>query len=313
MNASRVVGLLLILASAVVLAGAAIASKGSAPVHKQQARRAHVVPSARSAETESSTEPKAGQSGEPALGHEDPAGEDVNHECTGNCRSDRRSGGVQVHGGSIQVVKARFLALPLVVAAALAAAACGGHGKHASSAPATTSAKPAATRQTTTTTGAAPGALQAEAASAATGDIPDNQVFLVFRSTGGWTMKYPEGWAQSGIPKATTFRDKNNIVRVVVQRGALPSPGKVRSDLTRLGATITSAPKAMTVSGQPALKAVYTTRSAPNSVTGKRVTLTVDRYYLARGGRLATVDLGTPVGVDNVDAYRLMIESFRWR
>jgi hypothetical protein len=24
------------------------------------------------------------------------------------------------------------------------------------------------------------------------------------------------------------------------------------------------------------------------------------------------VDLGTPEGVDNVDAYRLMIESFRW-
>ncbi|MDX6504068.1 MAG: hypothetical protein QOE29_1193, partial [Gaiellaceae bacterium] len=23
--------------------------------------------------------------------------------------------------------------------------------------------------------------------------------------------------------------------------------------------------------------------------------------------------LGTPEGVDNVDAYRLMIESFRWR
>jgi hypothetical protein len=48
-------------------------------------------------------------------------------------------------------------------------------------------------------------------------------------------------------------------------------------------------------------------------VTGKRVRLTVDRYYLWHGGRRAVVDLGTPVGVDNVDAYRSMIESFRWR
>jgi hypothetical protein len=32
-----------------------------------------------------------------------------------------------------------------------------------------------------------------------------------------------------------------------------------------------------------------------------------------RRGRLAVVDLGTPKGVDNVDAYRLMIKSFRWR
>ena len=61
------------------------------------------------------------------------------------------------------------------------------------------------------------------------------------------------------------------------------------------------------------MKAVYTTVSAPNPVTGKRVTLTVDRYYLGHAGKEAIVDLGTPIGVDNVDAYRLTIESFRWR
>jgi hypothetical protein len=62
-----------------------------------------------------------------------------------------------------------------------------------------------------------------------------------------------------------------------------------------------------------AVKAVYTTQSAPNPVTGKRVTLIVDRYELARNGRVAVVDLGTPKGVDNVDAYRMMIQSFTWR
>jgi hypothetical protein len=202
--------------------------------------------------------------------------------------------------------------LSLVVPVALGVAGCGGSGKQAS-APTTTTAAPATTQQAAGTTGASPGALQAEAASAATGDIPDNQVFLVFRSAGGWSMKYPEGWAQSGKPKATTFRDKNNIARVVIQQNARPSVVTIRSDLRRRGARVFSAPKAMTVSARPALKVVYTTQSTPNPVTGKRVVLTVDRYYLTRGGQLATVDLGTPVGVDNVDAYRLMIESFRWR
>jgi hypothetical protein len=69
---------------------------------------------------------------------------------------------------------------------------------------------------------------------------------------------------------------------------------------------------AITISGSPAFKVVYSTESAPNPVTGKRVKLVVNRYYLWKGGRLAVVDLGTPLGVDNVDAYRLMIESFRW-
>jgi hypothetical protein len=67
------------------------------------------------------------------------------------------------------------------------------------------------------------------------------------------------------------------------------------------------------ISGAPAIHVVYSTESAPNPVTNKRVVLNVDRYYLSRSGKVAVVDLGTPVGVDNVDAYRLMIQSFRWR
>jgi hypothetical protein len=160
-----------------------------------------------------------------------------------------------------------------------------------------------------------PGGLQAEANAAAAGDIPDNQVFLVFRNgPAGYSMKYPEGWAQLGSGKAVVFRDKNNIVRIVVARAAAPAPAGVRHDLRRLkGVRVVAAPHAIGLTGSRALKVVYSTESPPNVVTGKRVTLVVDRYYVWRGGRLAVVDLGTPRGVDNVDAYRLMIESFRWR
>jgi hypothetical protein len=74
-----------------------------------------------------------------------------------------------------------------------------------------------------------------------------------------------------------------------------------------------STPREISLKSGPAVKATYTTQSAPNPVTGKQVTLTVDRYELARAGRVAVIDLGTPVGVDNVDAYKRMIESFKWR
>nr|MDQ2981825.1 hypothetical protein [Actinomycetota bacterium] len=98
----------------------------------------------------------------------------------------------------------RLPVLIAVVPAALAVAGCGG-GKSASSSRSPTTT-PATTRQTTTAPAStSPGALQGEAASAATGDIPDNQVFLVYHSPAGWSMKYPEGWAQSGGPNATVF------------------------------------------------------------------------------------------------------------
>jgi hypothetical protein len=127
-------------------------------------------------------------------------------------------------------------------------------------------------------------------------------------------MKYPEGWAQSGSGSRLTFKDKNNIVRVVVLSAPPPTATSIRSEFaSQKGVRILSGPKALQVHGSPAFKVVYTTASAPNPVTGKRVTLQVDRYYLSNAGKEAIVDLGTPKGVDNVDAYRLMIESFRWR
>jgi len=39
----------------------------------------------------------------------------------------------------------------------------------------------------------------------------------------------------------------------------------------------------------------------------------VDRYELGKKGRVVVIDLGTPTGVDNVDAYRMMSESFAWQ
>jgi hypothetical protein len=197
-----------------------------------------------------------------------------------------------------------------VLTATLGASACGS-GKTSSAPPANATTTTSASATTPTST--SPGALQAEAASAATGDIPDNQIYLVFHSKTGWSIKYPEGWAQSGGPNATVFRDKNNIVRIVISRGSPVTAARARSDPSLRGAHITSAPKTMSIKGHGVIKVVYTTQSPPNAVTGKRVTLTVDRYYLAGGGKVATIDLGTPVGVDNVDAYRLMIQSFRWR
>jgi len=161
-------------------------------------------------------------------------------------------------------------------------------------------------------------ALKAETASAATGDIPDNQVFLTLRNgKAGYSIKYPEGWAQSGSGNTITFRDKNNVVRVVVSNGPPPTLSDVQGRLAALrGARMTSPPTKTTVSGRPAIHLVYETQSAPNAVTGKAVTLGVDRYYLWNGHKVAIVDLGTPVApvkVDNVDAYRLISQSFRWR
>lgn len=135
-------------------------------------------------------------------------------------------------------------------------------------------------------------------------------------TVGGYSIKYPEGWTQSGRAHDITFRDKNNLVHVLIAAGGAPTAASLTTQLNALKASdptlIFRAVKAVRVGSNHAMRAVYTTESSPNPVTGKRVKLIVDRYELAHGGHVATVDLGTPVGVDNVDAYRMMIDSFRW-
>ena len=222
-------------------------------------------------------------------------------------RAVRRKSGVRGNTGGMW----RFLFVPAAIALAAGTAGCGSSSHKAAQTPPTTTA---ATTTAATTTSSSPGALQAEATAIAAGDIPDNQVFLVFRNGAArYSMKYPEGWAQQGAGKLVTFRDKNNIVRIVVAAGGTPTTAAGRADVGQLhGVHVASAPHTMTLGGSPAVKVTYSTVSAPNAVTGKRVKLVVNRYYLAHGGRRAVIDLGTPVGVDNVDAYRLMVESFRW-
>jgi hypothetical protein len=161
-------------------------------------------------------------------------------------------------------------------------------------------------------------ALAADAKSAATGDIPDSQNFLTLRASRlRLSMLYPEGWTVQEGASGVSITDKNNLVRISLSRGSAPTTASVRSQLAALKrstpALTAGVPQTISLKSGPAVKVTYTTRSTPNPVTGKQVTLTVDRYVLAHGGRVAIVDLGTPVGVDNVDAYRRMIESFAWR
>lgn len=159
--------------------------------------------------------------------------------------------------------------------------------------------------------------MAADAKSAATGDIPDTQNFLTLRAPRlRVSMLYPEGWTVQEAASRMSIADKNNLVRISISSGPAPTRASVQAQLAKLDRSTpgmkAGTAGAVSLKSGPAVKATYTTQSAPNPVTGKQVTLTVDRYVLAHAGRLAVIDLGTPVGVDNVDAYRRMIESFKW-
>src|SRR5947209_2660542 len=162
------------------------------------------------------------------------------------------------------------------------------------------------------------GSPAAEAQAAATGDIPDNQVFLTFRNpSSGYSIVYPEGWAKTGSGDKVTFQDKNNVIYIAVQRGSKPTVSSVEAGVAKLKASTplvkVSSAQTLTIGGEQVVKATYSSESKPNPVTGKRVRLVVDRYAYYKAGCVALVDLGTAAGVDNVDAYRMISRSFKWQ
>src|ERR1700704_1129419 len=85
----------------------------------------------------------------------------------------------------------------------------------------------------TQTSGAA--ALAADARSAATGDIPDNQSFLTYHNASpGFSIVYPEGWTVKQSGSEVIFKDKNNLVRIAIGRGSAPTPAAVQAQLATL-------------------------------------------------------------------------------
>ena len=212
-------------------------------------------------------------------------------------------------------MKARMIfVVSALIAAALFVAGCGGGSSAATetSAPGTAQSPPGESPAAGTE------AVPSEAQSAATGDIPDNQTFLLFRDPGaGYSVRYPEGWARKGSGNDVTFQEKANVIHIAVARGPAPTEASVAAGIEQMrkgDPTVHStSPERLTLNGAPVVKVTYTRLSAPDPVTGKRLQLTIDRYLYAKGGKVAVIDLGTPVGVDNVDAYRMISESFQWR
>ena len=146
------------------------------------------------------------------------------------------------------------------------------------------------------------------------GDIPDDQVFIVYASPLGFALKVPEGWARTDRADGVVFADRYGKIDVSVTTGDLPTP-KAAADAIKTSLRAVAVKKAETAD-RPAGKAVYIAfdaNSEPIAVTNKQIRLENDRYLFAKGGKVASVTFSAPKGADNADQWLLMSKSFQWR
>jgi hypothetical protein len=67
----------------------------------------------------------------------------------------------------------------------------------------------------------------------------------------------------------------------------------------------------VTEPGGSGVRIVYRRNSQPDPVTGRQYRDEVERYELVSHGKEVVIELYGPVGADNVDAYRTMVQSLR--
>jgi hypothetical protein len=150
------------------------------------------------------------------------------------------------------------------------------------------------------------------------GDISDNIQYVAYTNPAGrYTIKHPEGWVQQEQGASASFNDKLN--------GLTVGPGTATTAPTVQTATSTDVPalqrsqpafqlgavSAVTVPAGNGVRIVYRRNSAPDPVTGRKYRDEVQRYELVHNGREVVVELFGPVGSDNVDPYRIMIQSLQ--
>lgn len=202
--------------------------------------------------------------------------------------------------------------IPIVAAAVLGVAVgivgCGGGG--------TSSAQSQGAAGAATQQGAGPSPAQ-EINPA--GDIPDTTAFVsVSDPSSAVSLKVPEGWARTQSGRTLSYTDHYNSVRIELVAAPRPSVASAQSTevpaITSAGTHVADA-KVSSVdrTAGRAVLVTYAADSPPNSVTGKFARLAVERYEFWRNGTEAVITLSAPTGSDNVDPWRTITDSFRWR
>jgi hypothetical protein len=133
------------------------------------------------------------------------------------------------------------------------------------------------------------------------GDIPDNQAYVAFTPPGArFSVKVPEGWSQSTRGHDVRFTDKLNAIEMTWDAAAPAPPARAKVSTVKRTAG-------------SAQRATYLLAGRPDPVTGKRRTDAVERYEFKLGARTVVLTLSGPKGADNVDPWRIVTDSLRWR
>lgn len=151
------------------------------------------------------------------------------------------------------------------------------------------------------------------------GDIPDTQQFVAFpMPSGAFTVTIPEGWARSQNGPTVMFASHfDSVALSTIAMASAPTLDWVTSHelatIRQQSANVAGGQASIiTRTAGQAILLTYRADSAPDAVTGNVAHLEIERYDFWRNGVEAVITLAAPAGADNVDAWRMITDSFTW-
>ena len=151
------------------------------------------------------------------------------------------------------------------------------------------------------------------------GDIPDNQAFIAYSAPAGYSIKVPEGWARKDGGDSTVFNDKYNHISLSYRETGQTFDKAYASstlvpELKKTGRAVDNVTvSTVKLKAGKVLKISFDSNSEPNAVTNKQVREENEKFYYARDGKLVELTLSAPKGADNVDQWKFISSSFRWK
>jgi len=140
-----------------------------------------------------------------------------------------------------------------------------------------------------------------------------------YTTTGGFTFKVLEGWARTVTSNSASFTDKLNTIRASWESTTTtPTAATVAAnDIAKLMVTAPAFQLvSLTTTKLPAGTAVhmkYRLNGSANDVTAKRYRMEAERWTVFHKGTRVDLTLISPMGADNVDAWKTVSRSLTWK
>lgn len=150
------------------------------------------------------------------------------------------------------------------------------------------------------------------------GDIPDSQVFIVYKTPYNFQLDVPEGWTQSSSNNSISFIKDFDGIRVSTESCKYPLTlsyiNQYQIPALKNAEQAIKIEKVENVKLKNAQSIVvyYISNSKMNKIANKEVQLENRIYYIKHNNMLITIKLWAPLGSDNKDQWNRISNSINF-